>query len=152
MDGGRHDDFSTHDDVATAELRSVDLGSIGEAIARPRPNARSRRGRAIAPDVRGSTSQPAASQAPKPFHYASARTMMLGQLADMMLPGRSLRLSADARRMPVIGVRLTSRTGRSVHAAPVLTGEALFVDHRDLAALDAGAVVPDLAAVVESVR
>lgn len=146
MDGGRYNDFST------ADLQSVDVEDLTDAAVTARPKPRSGRGRAATPDARGVGTRPVASQAPKPFHYASERTMMLGQLADMLPRARSLRLSADARRMPVIGVRLTSRTGRSVHAVPTLTGEALFVDHRDLAALDAGAVVPDLAAVVESVR
>lgn len=143
MDGGRYDDFS-----------AADITSVGDTALLPRRKPRSPRGpgRGPSPNAAAGVPEPAGIQAPRPFHYASARMMMLGQLADMLPSGRSLALSQDARRLPVIGVRLTSRSGRAVHAAPALTEDALFVDHRDLAALDAGALVPDLAALVERVR
>ena len=86
------------------------------------------------------------------FHYASERTLLLGQLTDYLPPTLACTLTPGARRTQVIAVKVTTASGASVHVRPFATGSALYLDHRDLSALEGGAIVPDLADVVERLR
>ena len=86
------------------------------------------------------------------FHYASTRTVPLGHIASRLGGRVAFELTSDARRMPVIGIKITSLSGGSVHAPPTLTEGGLYLDHRDLAAIETGAVVPELAEIVARIR
>ena len=134
MDGGYHDEFAR----PAAEL-------FAAKPAKPRPARRS---------VRVDVERPrdAAAERARAFHYRTERTTPLGRLADRLPPALARTLSPGARRLPVVAVRLSSRAGSAVHAAPALTASALYVDHRDLAAIEAGAVVPDLEDLIARLR
>ena len=169
MDGGHHDDFlplplataaptpvpgspSTHGGaLPSGEAGRADASERTVRIAADRASrvhrpARPERPRT--PHERPRTPH----ERPRAFHYATARTLLLGQIAEKLSPALARTLGPRARRMQVIAVRLSSRAGSSVHATPTLTSDALFIDHRDLAALDAGAIVPDLEDVIGQLR
>ena len=133
MDGASYDDIRSHDPYE---------GQL-PPTRRRRPETspdRAREGRkVVVPDGAGTP-----GPAPRAFHYATARTVPIAQLAVRLSPGVAAALTARVRRLPVVAVRVTSRGGTAVHAAPAPTPDALYVDHRDLMALEAGAEVPDL--------
>ena len=142
MDGEHHGDFVS-----------------GEPIDRPPARERSfarekvrRAPRVHLGDHAGGRVAPAAGPPSRAFHYASERCVLLGQIADRLPRTVACRLTAGARRMPVVAIRLSTLAGASVHVSPTLTGEALYLDHRDFSALEGGAVVPDLADVIAAIR
>ena len=85
-----------------------------------------------------------------PFHYATERTLPLSRIADRLPPRVADTLSARARRATVVAIRLSSRGGRAIHSPPTIAGEVLYLDYRDLAAMEAGAIVPDVAELIEA--
>lgn len=94
----------------------------------------------------------AAAPRPKqPFHYTTQRTTTLEHIADRLPRAIAARLTARGRRVQIVSVRLAGRDGTTVHASPTATADALFLDYRDLAALEAGASVPDLEGQVVAV-
>ena len=87
----------------------------------------------------------------RPFHYATHATTTLEHIAASLPVRARARLTARGRRIAVVSVRLTGRGGATVHSPPAATPDALYVDYRDLAALEAGASVPDIEAAIETV-
>lgn len=79
-----------------------------------------------------------------PFHYATQTVTTLEHVAERLPATARVRLTARGRRISVVSVRLTGRGGGTIHARPTATAEALYLDYRDLAALEAGAAVPEL--------
>lgn len=89
------------------------------------------------------TNDPAATPAGgEPFHYRTERTLQLRDLEPML--GPELRPRTRDRDVEVVVVRATTRNGAVRRVVPVALPDALFLDFRDLAAIEAGGIVPDL--------
>ena len=84
------------------------------------------------------------------FHYVTQAVTTLEHVAERLPAAARVRLTARGRRISVVSVRLTERGGRTVHAKPTATAEALYLDYRDLAALEAGGAVPELDLALEA--
>ena len=152
MDAGRHGDFTPDEATVTARTErdtASERGTTTERDATERP--RTRRTATRARRAPKADAEPAPARA-RPFHYATQRCLTVGQVARWLPAAATCALSAGALRFPVVAVRLAAQSGSPVHVCPTLTADALYLDHRDLAALEAGAIVPDLAETVARIR
>ena len=111
----------------------MDMG--GSAYARGGPTG---------PAGRGSETVPTGA-----FHYVTQATTTLEQVASSLPTAIRDRLTARERRIAVVAIKLSGRSGVTLHSPPTATPEALYLDYRDLAALQAGATVPDVAETLE---
>ena len=78
------------------------------------------------------------------YLYKTVRTLRLRDIEHALRRVCAVTLRSRDRDLEVHAVRATSADGRSVRVSPLSLPEGLYLDHRDLLAIETGAIVPGL--------
>ena len=87
---------------------------------------------------------------PPAFLYRTERTLRLRDVEHALRRVCAVTLRARDRDVEVHAVRATCPEGRSVHVRPAALPEGLYLDYRDLKAIESGAIVPGLEDAVQA--
>lgn len=81
---------------------------------------------------------------PHAFLYRTERSLRLRDIENALRRVCAVTLRSRDREVEVHAVRATCPEGRAVHVRPAALPEGLYLDHRDLRAVEAGGIVPGL--------
>ena len=86
------------------------------------------------------------------FHYACEKTLRVRDIEDDVRRVCAVPLRARDRDLTVMTVRASALDGTPVRVAPVAVDDTLYLDFRDLRALQAHAIVPGLDEAVRELQ